>query len=179
MDNLGYEYLEHKRFAQAEQPLLEGYRIRKLKHLRSIESSYRNLGMLRLRQGDFQSASVLLDKAMELSRQPGGLEPVWDVYYARGTLRLRQGRLEDALDDLRIAARLARNWRREAFPDDATRIAAENIIQKVHSALVEAGQLAVFYKPSHGAGEGDVRIGRSQPGGQFARAARRTARLAQ
>ena len=45
-------------------------------------------------------------------------------------MRLRQNRLQDALDDLRIAARLAHNWRREAFPDDATRVSTENMIQK-------------------------------------------------
>ena len=143
-NGLGYAYLNSEKLRQAEGPLLEGYRIRKLNHLRSIESSYRNLGMLRLKQGDTSSASVLLDRAVALSKQPGGLRPSWDVYYARGTVRLQQNRLQDALDDLRIAARLARNWRRDAFPDDATRVSTENLIQKVHSALVEAGNRLYF-----------------------------------
>src|SRR5208283_1038805 len=65
--------------------------------------------------------------------------PVWDIHYARGRVRLQQNRLQGALDDLRIAALLARNWRRETFPDDATRVSTENMIRRVHSALVEAG----------------------------------------
>jgi CHAT domain-containing protein/tetratricopeptide (TPR) repeat protein len=151
-NGLGYAYLKHApdseipglEFAQAEYPLLEAYRVRKLNHLRSIEGSYRNLGMLRLEQGDPPAAAALLDRAVALSGQPGGLRPVWDVYYARGRVRLAQNRLPDALDDLRIAAELARNWRRGALPDDATRVSAENMIQKVHSALVEAGNRLYF-----------------------------------
>ncbi|HUD98914.1 MAG TPA: CHAT domain-containing tetratricopeptide repeat protein [Bryobacteraceae bacterium] len=143
-NELGYAYLEHEKLSQAEHPLLEAYRVRELNHQRTIEGSYRNLGMLRLAQGDAGAASTLLDRAVELSKQPGGLRPNWEVYYARGCVRLQQNRLQDALDDLRISARLARNWRREAFSDDATRISAENMIQKVHSALMEAGNRLYF-----------------------------------
>jgi tetratricopeptide (TPR) repeat protein len=143
-NGLGYAYLKHEQFPRAEYPLLEAYRLRKLNHLRSVESSYRNLGMLRLAQGDLRAASVLLDRAVTLSAEPGGLRPNWEVYYARGRVRLQQNRLQDALDDLRIAARLARSWRRDAFPDDATRVSTENLIQKVHSALVEAGNKLYF-----------------------------------
>jgi len=143
-NNLGYAYLEHEQLPQAERALLEGYRTLKLNHSRSIEASYRNLGMVRLEQGDLRSAAVLLDRAIALSRQPGGTLPAWEAYYARGRVRLQQNRLQDALDDLRIAARLAYNWRREAFPDDATRVSTENMVQKVHSALVEAGNKLYF-----------------------------------
>jgi CHAT domain-containing protein/tetratricopeptide (TPR) repeat protein len=143
-NNLGYAYLQHAQLPQAEHALLEAYRVRKLNHLRSVENSYRNLGMLRLEQGDLRSASELLDRAVALSRQPGGLLPAWEVHYARGRVRLQQNRPRDALDDLRIAARLARNWRREAFPDDATRVSTENMVRKVHSALVEAGNQLYF-----------------------------------
>jgi tetratricopeptide (TPR) repeat protein len=143
-NGLGYAYLKHDQYPQAERPLLEAYRVRKLNHLRSVESSYRNLGMLRLGQGDLRSASTLLDRAVALSKQPGGLRPAWEVYYARGSVRLKQNRLQDALGDLRIAARLAGEWRRDAFPDDATRVSAENFIQEVQSALVEAGNRLYF-----------------------------------
>lgn len=143
-NDLGYQYLGTRKSAQAEGPLLQAYLIRKLNHLRSIENSYRNLGMLRLEQGDMLAASRLLDRAVELSRQPGGLQPAWDVYYARGRVRLAQSRFPDALADLRIAARLARIWRRNAFPADATRVSTENVVQKVHSAMVEAGNKLYF-----------------------------------
>ena len=143
-NDLGEVYLDRKQLPQAERALLEAYRVRKLNRLRSLESSYRNLGRLRLEQGDLASASVLLDDAVERSRQPGGLLPGWQIYEARGQARLAQNRLPEALDDLRIAARLARIWRREAPFDDATRVSAENTIQSVHSALVEAGNKLYF-----------------------------------
>ncbi len=143
-NDLGYVYLEHEQLPLAEHALLEGYRARKLTHSRNIEACYRNLGMLRLAQGDLPAASVLLDRAVALSREPGGLLPSWEVHYARGAVRLRQNRLPEALDDLRIATTLARNWRRDAFPDDATRISTENYIQKVHSILVETGNRLYF-----------------------------------
>ena len=148
-NDLGYRYLEHKQLPQAEHALLEAYRIRKLNHLHSVEGCYRNLGMLRLEQGDPRSASVLLDRAVALSGQPGGAWPDWEIHYARGRVRLQQNRLQDALDDLRVAASLARLWRRDAFPDDATRVSTENMIQKVHSALVEAGNRLYFATGRH------------------------------
>ena len=143
-NDLGEVYLNHKDFPQAERALLEAYRIRKLNHLRSIESSYRNIGLLRLEQGDVPSASALLDRAVECSRRPGGLLPSWKVYYARGRARLARHRLRDALNDLRIAVQLARTWRRAAPLDDASRVSAENSVQSVHSALVEAGNKLYF-----------------------------------
>lgn len=143
-NDLGYEYLEHRKLPLAERALLEGYRIRKLNHLRSIESSYRNLGMLRLEQGNTDAAAGLLDEAVARSRQPGGLRPAWEVYSARGRVRMAQHRLPDALDDLRVAARWARMWRRNALPNDATRVSTENFIQKVHASLVDAGNQLYF-----------------------------------
>ncbi len=143
-NDLGYEYLEHRKLPLAERALLEGYRIRKLNHLRSIESSYRNLGMLRLEQGNTEAASGLLDEAVARSRQPGGLRPAWEVYSARGRVRVAQHRLTDALEDLRVATRWARIWRRNALPNDATRVSTENFIQKVHESLVDAGNQLYF-----------------------------------
>jgi CHAT domain-containing protein/tetratricopeptide (TPR) repeat protein len=142
-NDLGFDYLE-RNLPEAEPTLLEAYRIRKLNHLRTIESSYRNLGMLRLEQGDIFQASLLLDKAVEFSARPGGMRPEWEVYHARGRVRMAEHRVQDALDDFRIAARLARIWRRNAPTIDATRVSTEGYIQKVHSSLVEAGNTLYF-----------------------------------
>src|SRR5262249_29702620 len=58
---LGEEYLKRHDLRAAERPLLEAYRIRKLNHL-ALDTSYRSLGVLRLEQGNFAAASVLLDR---------------------------------------------------------------------------------------------------------------------
>jgi tetratricopeptide (TPR) repeat protein len=137
-NRLGEEYLKRGELAQAEPPLLEAYRIRKLNHL-SMDVSYRSLGRLRLEQGDLTSAAALLDRAVELSAQAQGGIPTWDIYHYRGRVRMAQGRLRDAMGDLRIAVRLARVWRWTTPPDDTSRMGTEGWLELVHSALVEAG----------------------------------------
>src|SRR5674476_666123 len=114
------------------------YRIRKLNHL-ALDVSYRSLGRLRLEQGDLTSAATLLDRAVELSAQGQDGIPTWDTYHYRGRVRMAQGRLREAMSDLRIAVRLARDWRWSMPPDEAARVGMEGWLELVHSALVEAG----------------------------------------
>jgi CHAT domain-containing protein len=135
---LGNEYLKRGDLPPAEPALLEAYRVRKL-HRLELEGSYRDLGRLRLEQGDLVSASALLDRAVQLAARPQGAIPSWDIYQLRGRVRLAEGRLREALDDLRIAARLARAWRWSAPPYDAARMGTEGMLDEVYSALVEAG----------------------------------------
>jgi CHAT domain-containing protein len=137
-NRLGEEYLKQNNLARAEAPLLEAYRIRSL-HTLPLDSSYRSLGRLRLEQGDLDASSALLDQAVKLSKGPQGAIPSWDIYHYRGRVRAAQGRLREALDDLRIAVRLARVWRWSAPAEDAMRIGAEGWLEQVHSALVETG----------------------------------------
>jgi CHAT domain-containing protein/tetratricopeptide (TPR) repeat protein len=135
---LGEQYLELGKLSQAEGPLLEAYRVRTLRQL-PLDTSYRDLGQLRLEQGDLQGASVLLDRAIEISAQPNGPIPSWYAYHYRGRVRLAQGRLEEALADLRVAVRLAGAWRWSAPPEDGMRMGAESWLDRVDSALMDAG----------------------------------------
>jgi CHAT domain-containing protein/tetratricopeptide (TPR) repeat protein len=137
-NRVGEEFLKRGDLPRAEAALLEAYRVRKL-HRLALDSSYRNLGRLRLAQGDLPSASALLDRAVELAARPHGPIPAWDIYHFRGRVRLEQGRLGEALEDLRIAVRLGRAWRWSAPPYDAARTGAEGMLEQVYSALVEAG----------------------------------------
>ena len=139
-NRLGEELLRSRVLPAAESALLEGYRVAKLHHLSlHIASSYRSLGRLRMEQGDLESASALLDRAVELASGPAGPMPTWDIYHYRGRVRLKQGRWRDALDDLRIALRLARAWRWSAPPDEASRIGNEGWLDQVYAAFIEAG----------------------------------------
>jgi len=137
-NRLGEEFLWRGELAAAERALLEAYRVRKLNHL-PLDSSYRNLGRLRLAQGDLGSAETLLNRAVECSGRPGGLVPSWPVYHTRGRVRLAQGRLAEALDDFRIAVRLARAWRGGTPADDTSRIGAEGTLDQLYSSFVETG----------------------------------------
>ena len=137
-NRLGEALLLAGDLAGAEPALLEAYRVRKLHHL-PLDSSYRSLGRLRLAQGDLNSASHLLDRAVELAARPQGLMPTWDIYHSRGRVRLAQGRVAEALGDLRTAVRLASAWRWSAPCSDAVRVGAESLLDQVYTARIDAG----------------------------------------
>lgn len=137
-NRMGEELLRHHFLPQAESALVEAYRVRTLRRL-PLDSSYRSLGRLRMEQGDLEAASLLLDRAVELAAGPAGPLPTWDIYHYRGRVRLEQGRLGGALDDLRIALRLARAWRWSAPRDDASRVGNEGWLDQVYAAFIDAG----------------------------------------
>jgi len=144
-NNLGWALYKQGDLTRADAALLEAYRTRRLHHL-PLDSSYRMLGRLRLAQGDLSSASTLLDRAVEsvtapnpAKQQQPSTTPAWDVFYSRALVRMAQGRLADALSDLRIAMRLGRAWRWSAPANESLQIGAEGMLDQVHSALVEAG----------------------------------------
>lgn len=142
-NRLGEDLLRQHDLPGAERAFLEAYRVRKLNHL-PMDSSYWNLGELRLAQGDIRSASALLDRAVELAEGPLGPMPKWNVFDARGRVRLSQGRLREAMDDLRIAVRLARADRWSAPAVDTARITDEGLLDRVYSDLIEAGNRLYF-----------------------------------
>ena len=137
-NRLGEALLKQGDLPRAEAALLEAYRTRKLYHL-ELDTSYRSLGRLRLAQGDLESASALLDRAADLAAQSRGLTPTWDIYHSRALVRMAQGRLPEALSDLRIALRLGRAWRWASPATETTQIGAEAMLEQVHSALVDVG----------------------------------------
>lgn len=138
-NRVGEEDFKQGDLAAADFAFGEAFRVRKLNRL-PLASSYRNLGRLRLQQGDIESASHLLDRYVELSEAPGGAAmPAWDVYQSRGRVRLAQGRLREALQDFRKAVPLARAWRAQTPSAAALRIGAEGMLDQVYAGLIEAG----------------------------------------
>jgi CHAT domain-containing protein len=136
-NRMGEAFLLAGDLERAEPPLVEAFRVRKLQHL-PLDTSYHRLGRLRLAQGDLISASNLLDRAVELAAHAQNLMPAWDIYYSRGLVRLRQGRTGEALNDLRIAVRLGRDWRCSVPAAQAVRISAQSKLEQASSALIEA-----------------------------------------
>ncbi|HUI78693.1 MAG TPA: CHAT domain-containing protein [Bryobacteraceae bacterium] len=134
----GEALLEHGEFPRAEAALLRAFYAGKIHRLDLVEA-YGDLGRLRQAQGDLTSASVLLDRAVELTNAPQGSTPTWNLYHARGTLRFAQGRIEEALNDLRIALRLGRAWRWSAPSDDTNHVANERRLAELHSTFTEVG----------------------------------------
>jgi CHAT domain-containing protein/Tfp pilus assembly protein PilF len=136
-NRLGEELMRRGDHAGAERAFLEAFQVRSLNHL-PLAGSYLNLGKLRLDSGDLAAASALLDRALESSPQPQSV-PALDVYRARGQVKLREGRLAEALDDLHVALRLERAWRGAAPSAEAARIGTEGVLSEVHGAFIEAG----------------------------------------
>ena len=138
-DRLGEEYFNRGELDAAENAALEAWRIRRLRRLGALDSSLRNLARICLARGDLATASALLDEAVERLPSTRGLNLPWEIYHLRGKVRTAQGRYEQALEDLRIAIRLARVWRLTVPPDDAARIGTEGRLQQVYTALIDAG----------------------------------------
>jgi CHAT domain-containing protein len=143
-DHLGEEYLAHGQLAGADSALTEGFRVRRLHHLPQVDSSYLNLGRLRLAQGDAESALPLLDEAINRQAHAGTLVTPWEAYHARGQAHLAEGSSKAALADFGRALELARQWRLEVLPADFTRISAEGELQKIYSSYIDAaGELQI------------------------------------
>jgi CHAT domain-containing protein len=95
------------------------------------------LGRVRLADGQYESAAWLFDRAITLAASGRGTTLSWRLYHLRARARIATGRLREAMDDIRIAAPLARAWRWSG--NDATRTAAEGVVEPVNASLIEAG----------------------------------------
>ena len=136
-DHLGEEYLTSGQLAKADIALTAGFRLRKSFRLSLLDSSYLNLGRLRLAQGDLRSALQLLNEAINAQTYPGSLINPWSPYLARAQVHLADGRTEAAFADSQKALDLARRWRLEVLPADFTRISSEGELQQIYSLFIE------------------------------------------
>jgi CHAT domain-containing protein len=143
-DRLGDELLKQGRLEQADRALTEGFRLRQVHRLSNRDSSYLNLGRLRLAQGDAHSATILLDQAVKGQRHPDSLIPVWNIFQARGRARQAQGRLQEAFADFGAALDLARQWRLEVVPADDKRVSSEAGLEQIYSSYIDAGNNLYF-----------------------------------
>lgn len=136
-NELGNTLLDCKRPAEAEDPLLESYRLRKLARDPRLSFSYESLAELRLAQNNPEAARLLLDRAVE-SAGESATAALWRPLHARGRAYLALGRTELAYRDLRDALRHLRDWRREVLPADAFRVRSEAEANRVYGTFVEA-----------------------------------------
>jgi CHAT domain-containing protein len=135
-NEMGSALLESGRLAEAEDALLEAFRMRKLTHDDRIYFTYDSLANLRVRQSDWRSALVLFDRALESARSASP-SAMWNIYYDRGKAHLAQGQTEEAFADFGAALEGVRRWRAEVIPADSFRVSAEVDLHHVYSAYVE------------------------------------------
>ena len=138
INQLGLEYLNKGRLNEADRALTEAFRLRLLSHDRDIGQSYYPLGLLRTAQRDFDSAEVLLERAIAAGERNPGRVPNWLDYHARGQLRVAEGRLPEAVQDFRHALTLARQWRLEALPSDSVRLSTGVGLAQLYCSFIRA-----------------------------------------
>ncbi|MGC8794017.1 MAG: tetratricopeptide repeat protein, partial [Bryobacteraceae bacterium] len=140
---LGYEYLRRGNVGNAERVLLEAFRLDRLAATPELALSYRNLALLHSAQGEPATAERLMDAALATAQAGRSPVPLWTLYFERGRLRRRQGRLGPALEDYRRAADLARRWRTEALPAESSGVSLDVGLQELYGELAEtAARLA-------------------------------------
>jgi CHAT domain-containing protein len=135
----GFDLLLSGRLDQADIALTESFRIRKLHHSRGLDTSYRNLGILRLRQGDAGSALTLLHKAVEMYESGHSSIPGWTLYFRQAQARKASGELAGALADLEQSLQLARTWRADMLPADEIQSEADINLDEVYDEYVSTG----------------------------------------
>jgi len=137
-ERIGITCLREKNWAEAENNLIEAYRLRRLHKLWELGHSCRLLATLRIAQKDWTGAAVLLDRAVEFVRSEPAFSWPWLTYHLRGRVREAQGRLEEALEDYRTALDLSRRFRLDVLPADFTRVLTDVRLDDIYSSFVEA-----------------------------------------
>jgi tetratricopeptide (TPR) repeat protein len=143
-DHFGEELLAHGALADADRALTEAYRLRKVHRLAKLDSSYYNLGRLRLAQGDALSALHLVNATLERGHHPDTRISLWALHYLRGQALAELGRTQEAFDEFRAALEVARRWRLEVLPADFTRVSSEVQLNQLYAAFIEAGNRLYF-----------------------------------
>ncbi|MCU1261708.1 MAG: hypothetical protein JWO80_4593, partial [Bryobacterales bacterium] len=144
---LGSEYLAAGRLEDAERTLTEAFRLRTLFRLSNLNPSWQ-LALVRASQGNLAAANVLIDNAVLELKRPGNMTPPWNIYGARGRIRLLSANLTGALSDLRVTRDMAQSWRAEIIATDASRTAAESGLSTLfYSSLIQAGNQ--LYERTH------------------------------
>jgi tetratricopeptide (TPR) repeat protein len=148
-EQLGLDNMRLNDLAPAEQALVEAYRLRKLNNDASLGASYHSLSMLRLRQGDAESALRLAEQAIQRWHRWPSIRPMWQLRLARGRALAKLDRGQEALAELDEAIREIRLQRLEALPADALRISFGAGTNEVYAARIETGnELALSGAPA-------------------------------
>ncbi len=134
-DNLGFVELQAGHVRRAEHALLEAYRLRLLFPDASQSPPYSHLSELAERRGDYATAWILLDRAMEHPSSAGA--PEWYLRFQAGRLQAALGHRGLALAKFREAIRLARAWREGTAPTDALRSGAANWVDALYMQFID------------------------------------------
>ncbi len=121
----------------AEEYLTAAFRVRRLRGLPMLESSYRSLARLRLAQGRVAEAVRLTEAGDETRRgSPAGVANWWS-HYERALIARAEGRDAEALSGARMAVEGALSWRRWLPSSQWMQVAADVTGAEAAALLVE------------------------------------------
>ncbi len=144
---LGFHYLMRGELPSADQAYTRAFYDRKLTGTSGLADSYRDLGMLRVAQGDPASAIVLLGNAMAIAKRSPVAFPAFFLYFYRAQARAALNDLSGAMDDFETTLDLARRWRLDVVSTDSSRTGADVKLERIYSAYIETGMR--LYRENH------------------------------
>ena len=136
---LGYHHLIRKEFAEADRAYTRAFYLRKIAKVGDPANSYMDLGMLRLAQGDWQSAIRFLEEGVAVARRQPISFPVLIFYKYLGRARAAGGDLRAALTTFETAIVLANEWRLDVVSTDTSQTGAEVTLQDLYADYIETG----------------------------------------
>ena len=136
---LGYHHLIRKELAEADRAYTRAFYLRRIAKAGDPANSYIDLGMLRLAQGDWQSATRFLEEGVAVARRQPISFPVLIFYKYLGRARAAGGNLQAALADFETAIILANEWRLDVVSTDNSRTGAEITLEDLYADYIETG----------------------------------------
>ncbi len=134
-DNFGFVELETGDLGNAARALLESYRISILFPKLAGPPNYPHLSELAEREGDLQTAWVLLRRAFANPAAAGA--PDWYLHFQAGRIQARMQHRTAALDEYREAVARARAWREGTAPTDALRAGSSHWLDALYAQYID------------------------------------------
>jgi CHAT domain-containing protein len=147
-DRLGLRLLKSGDNAGADIALIEAFRLRRMNRDEGLDISLRNLGMLRLEDGDPGTANALLTRAVQLIEGGHSRVPARSVYHQRALARRAIGDFAGAMSDFAKTFALARQFRADLIPLDEVQSAVDVRFRRFYSDYVETGMQLYASRPS-------------------------------
>jgi CHAT domain-containing protein len=138
-NHLGHMRLMSHQLRESEAALTEAFRLRRMAGNRNLGTSYTYLGMLRIAQGDAQSARNLLDRALEYGWNGEAAARLANVYYWRAKAKAALSDVPGALADFKEAISRATEWREDILSNDDDRLSFEVGLHRMYDDYVATG----------------------------------------
>jgi CHAT domain-containing protein len=133
-EDLGLLAMQRGQLSQAEDSLLEAYRLRRLAHLRDIEPVLCSLSRLALWQGQAERAVWLAKLARASRSYSASSASPWLGSFTLAQSLAAAGRKREALATYQEALQVARNWRQEIVPSPEIELLANIGTYQIASA---------------------------------------------